>query len=285
LAKSGSAAEVDEYWRELVEGRNIVSYAKESGLSEENIHQALVDAVALKADGIDAQKAIRNAAIVRSIERVMPAADQAPTTAADIAKIVERGLHPWPPIIKLSEADGYYFESGSAVLKPDFRAKLTESIAGQILSIIMQYDVDVVEVVGHTDEQPVGSRPSNLDHDLVPVLKDSAGITSLVPADNAGLGLARAASVVSVLLQNPKLAGYKLIPLSGAQLVNVDETLALSGTPGDIRERRRIEIRLRKSDRQQVAISKSSPAPISAPKPRRRPNPLLPGAPANATVH
>ncbi len=160
---------------------------------------------------------------------------------------------------------------------------MTESIPEQILASIKEYGVDVVEVVGHTDEQPVGSRPSNLDHDLVSVLKDDAGITSLVPADNAGLGLARAASVVSVLLQSPKLAGYKLIPLSGAQLVNVDESLALSGTPGDIRERRRIEIRLRKSSAQQGAVAKSSPVPLPGPKPRRRsnPNPALPGAPAN----
>ena len=63
----------------------------------------------------------------------------------------------------------------------------------------------------------------------------------------AGLGLARAVAVVSVLRQSPLLAGYKLIPLSGAQLVNTDETLAISGSPGDIQQRRRIEIRLRKS--------------------------------------
>jgi hypothetical protein len=35
--------------------------------------------------------------------------------------------------------------------------------------------------------------------------------------------------------------------LSGAQLVNIDETLAVAGSPGDIQQRRRIEIRLRKS--------------------------------------
>ena len=68
-----------------------------------------------------------------------------------------------------------------------------------------------------------------------------------MPADNAGLGLARAVAVVSVLRQSPLLAGYKLIPLSGAQLVNTDETLAISGSPDDIQQRRRIEIRLRKS--------------------------------------
>jgi outer membrane protein OmpA-like peptidoglycan-associated protein len=274
LAKSGSAAEVDKYWRELVEAKNVVAAAKERGLSEQDIQQALV--------GTDT--AARNADIVRSIEKVMSAGGEPATTPGDIAKVVERGMHPWPPIIKLSEADGYYFETGSAQLRPDFRAKLADSISEQILAIIKQYDVDVVEVVGHTDEQPVGSRPSNLDRDLVSVLRDNASITSLVPADNAGLGLARAASVVSALLQSPQLAAYKLIPLSGAQLVNVDESLALSGTPGDIRERRRIEIRLRKSARQQGAVSKVAPTPLPVPRPRRRPspNPVPPSTPENA---
>jgi hypothetical protein len=58
----------------------------------------------------------------------------------------------------------------------------------------------------------------------------------LAPANDAGLGLARAVSVVSVSRQSELLADYKLIPLSGAQLVS-------AGTRSDIRERRRIEIR------------------------------------------
>jgi hypothetical protein len=53
--------------------------------------------------------------------------------------------------------------------------------------------------------------------------------------------------VVSVPLQSPLLSGYKMIPLSGAQLVNTDETLALDGSMQDVQQRRRIEIRLRKS--------------------------------------
>ena len=72
---------------------------------------------------------------------------------------------------------------------------------------------------------------SNLDRDLLSVLNNTAGVGSLTPADNAGLGLARAVAVVSVLRQSPLLAGYKLIPLSGAQLVNTDETLAISDRP------------------------------------------------------
>jgi hypothetical protein len=71
--------------------------------------------------------------------------------------------------------------------------------------------------------------------------------------------------VVSVLRQSPLLAGYKLIPLSGAQLVNVDETLAIAGSPGDIQQRRRIEIRLRKSAPSNDATASIPLAPIMMP--------------------
>jgi hypothetical protein len=96
-----------------------------------------------------------------------------------------------------------------------------------------------------------------------------------------------------VLLKSKTLAGYKLIPLSGAQLVNNDETLAISGTPGDIRERRRIEIRLRKSEHHESSLAAPS-FPIPSPKrqlarprvvppiaPRAAAPPVSPGGPAH----
>ena len=120
-----------------------------------------------------------------------------------------------------------------------------------------------------SDEQPLGGQASNLDRDLVPVLKGSANIATVPPSDNAGLGVARAVSVVSVLLQNSSLAKYKLLPLSGAQLINTGETLATSGVPANIRERRRIEIRLRKSTPHDVAITALPTTRITDAKPQR----------------
>jgi hypothetical protein len=87
--------------------------------------------------------------------------------------------------------------------------------------------------------------------------------------ESGPLGLARAVSVVRVLRQSPLLAGYKLIPLSGAQLVNTDETLAIQGTPGDVPQRRRIEIRLRKSVRREATASVVPAPAVVPPKPRR----------------
>jgi flagellar motor protein MotB len=97
----------------------------------------------------------------------------------------------------LSEANGHFFEKGRAELSPDFRRELMDSTPERIAKLIRQYDVDVIEVVGHTDEQPLVPRQSNLDHDLLSVLRSETNIANLVPADNAGLGLARAVSVVS----------------------------------------------------------------------------------------
>jgi hypothetical protein len=183
----------------------------------------------------------------------------------------------------LSEANGHFFKSGSAELSPEFRQELIDSWPEHIAARMKQYGVDVIEVVGHTDEQPLGARQSNLDHDLLSVLRSDANIANLIPADNAGLGLARAVSVVSVLRKSKTLAGYKLIPLSGAQVVNIDETLAIAGSPGDIRERRRIEIRLRKSEPHESSLAAPTP-PVLLPKPlRARPKVLPPGPSRSGT--
>jgi flagellar motor protein MotB len=244
--------EINQYWRELVDGRTAVKEIEQSGLSVKELREGLETAANLRANGIDVDKAIRDSRIVDAINKAMAAAGEKQVSTQAILDAIERGKgsvgHQWPPIITMSEAGGYYFKSGSAELSPSFRETLLNETPRKILDNIVKYGVDVIEVVGHTDERPIGLRPfsSNLDRDLTAVLKNDAGVARLVPADNAGLGLARAVSVVSVLRQSPLLAGYKLIPLSGAQLVNTDETLALDGSAGDIQERRRIEIRLRK---------------------------------------
>jgi outer membrane protein OmpA-like peptidoglycan-associated protein len=205
---------------------------------------------------------------------------QPSASTLDILAAIERGEkgagpagHQWPPIITLNDAAGYSFKSGSAELSLNLQEALTKTTPNEILNYIKKFDVDVIEVVGHTDEQPLGPRSSNLDRDLLSVLKSPSTIAALVPADNAGLGLARAVSVVSVLRQSPLLAPYKLIPLSGAQLVNTDETLAIQGVSRDDPQRRRIEIRLRKSSPRDVTAAIPSPAPSAVLLPKSRPAP------------
>ena len=261
---------IDKYWRELVDSRTVVAEI-EKKLSVKDLREGLATLSALRSNGIDVDKAIHDAEIVAAVQRAMGKPGETPAATQAILDAIARGTstagpagHQWPPIIRMSEADGYYFKSGSAELSPTFQETLVNKTPAEILDYIRKYDVDVIEVVGHTDERPIGLRQySNLDRDLLSVLKNDAGVVSLVPADNAGLGLARAVAVVSVLRQSALLAGYKLIPLSGAQLVNTDETLALAGSPGDVRERRRIEIRLRKSAPSETTASVPSAAPAA----------------------
>jgi flagellar motor protein MotB len=264
---------IDQYWRELVDSRTVVSEIEKSGVSVTQLREGIANAAALHASGIDADKAIRDSDLVAAIHRAMAKPGEPPVTTQAILDTIARGQtaagssgHQWPPIIRMSEADGYFFKSGSAELSPTFHDALMDQTPFEILKYIQKYDVDVIEVVGHTDERPIGNRQySNLDRDLLSVLKNTAGVGSLTPSDNAGLGLARAVAVVSVLRQSPLLAGYKLIPLSGAQLVNTDETLAIAGSRENVQQRRRIEIRLRKSAPNEAAAT-IGPASIMRPQ-------------------
>jgi flagellar motor protein MotB len=156
-----------------------------------------------------------------------------------------RGKHDWPPIITLSEADGCFFKTGSAEIDDCLRAKLRDTVP-LLVQRARDYDVDVIEVIGHTDEQPIVQRPSNLDFSLLSVVKGTGFVSTLIPADNAGLGIARAVAVVRALLNDPNMGPYRILPLSGGQLIGTDERLT-KGVQGDIKERRRIEIRLRRS--------------------------------------
>jgi flagellar motor protein MotB len=285
-----STASIDEFWRELVDDRSFVSDLEKRGMSRQAAKQKLLEPPKLKDTGIDPQQAKADAALLAKLARLLPS-EQASKLEAGLVDAVRKGVsatndgHRWPPIISLSEAQGYYFKSGSAELSEPFRDALLQKTPEEIIKNIKLYDVDVIEVVGHTDEQPVGLRSSNLDRDLSSVLTNAAPVASLQPADNAGLGLARAVSVVSVLRQVPTLGSYKIIPLSGAQLINTDETLAVNSQPLDIKQRRRIEIRLRKSAPQQASeFSLTQPnqapqPPAKAPRAKKAPTPAPVGQP------
>jgi hypothetical protein len=163
-------------------------------------------------------------------------------------RVEQRGGHDWPPIINLSEANGYFFAKGRAELTPNFEQGLRGVVIPRLRSLAQEFAVDTIEVIGHTDEQPILTRFSNLDAFLLDVLNREGLVTSLVPADNAGLGLARAVSVVRALRVDGRLHAYSILPLSGGQLINTNDKTT-EGGGGDAKERRRIEIRLRRSNR------------------------------------
>jgi hypothetical protein len=88
---------------------------------------------------------------------------------------------------------------------------------------------------------------SSLDDDLLPFLRGEAARPPHA-SDNAGLGMARAAAVARVLLGDERLRRYTILPLSAGQAIDVDGRLALGVKRSDERERRRIEIRMRRGD-------------------------------------
>jgi flagellar motor protein MotB len=187
--------------------------------------------------------------------RVRESAAQA--GAADPYRFAERAVTraaagkkgEWPPFFSLSEAGGYYFESGKATLRPDFEQKLRSTITPLLKRNIDDYGVDVVEVIGHTDEVPMVGQ-SNLDALLIPASASRTSIESLRSTDNSGLAMARAVAVVRLLRADPRLSGTTILPLSGAQMIVPTDKVADGSAAQSDQLRRRIEIRLRRSTEQ-----------------------------------
>lgn len=252
----------EEEWRELVVGREIVEALKKQGIDAEDLDE-LVKSVALLlqrsldvSDPVALQKkvdALLAAQASQDREQTLEAALEALTRRLaekedELWKVQQASKpHEWPPIISLSEASGYFFTSGSAELTEKFTADLSGSISTQIAENLKRYGVDIVEVIGHTDEQPLSRSGSNMDKLAIGVVSANTPIVDLVPADNAGLGLARAISVASVLRNNEALAGMTILPLSAAQLIMPGDKLT-TGQSGNVESRRRIEIRIRRRD-------------------------------------
>jgi outer membrane protein OmpA-like peptidoglycan-associated protein len=202
----------DETWRELVVAEEVGREVLESGVSVDDIRAAIEQAAKVRAEP--------------------------PSPAEDT----------WPPMIRL-DSDEFRFVRNSAELSEEFRQRLQTEVVDRLAAYLREFDADVIEVVGHTDEQVIAStRPSTLDDLAIEAMGGGVPITELVPADNAGLGLARAISVANALSDALGVPGVKIIPLSAAQLVKPGDIISDGLSPGDEADRRRIEIRVRRSD-------------------------------------
>jgi outer membrane protein OmpA-like peptidoglycan-associated protein len=262
-AKLVSQREIDDFWRKLVESNDAVTKMERQGVPLAALQEETDYAAKLRqliSEGIDPDKVARGVALATAIDALVAERKLGELTPQEIAALLDKGLaakpaevsdqkkgHTWPPIINLSEAGGYYFATGSAELTPNFATELRTVVVDRLLEIADSYDVDVIEVIGHTDEQAVNGRASNLDRALASVTAGTSGAGVLQWADNAGLGLARALSVVERLSADPRLRNFRILPLSAAQLIGIDGRITRWDSHGDVRERRRIEIRMRKS--------------------------------------
>ena len=115
-------AEIDRYWRELVDSRTAMAELEKAGVSAKELRERMADTEKLRSSGIDVDKALRDADIVGAINRAMKKPDQPPPSTLAILEAIEKATssgpgpigHQWPPIITLSEANGNFFRSGSA---------------------------------------------------------------------------------------------------------------------------------------------------------------------------
>ena len=155
----------------------------------------------------------------------------------------------WPPIISLPEAENYSFKIGSAELTENFKMQLDGDIIEEILKTLSEYDADLIEIIGHTDLQPMSrARVSNLDTAAIEYFQKNANI-ALRAKDNVGLGYARALSVTKHLRENPKLQDYTILPYSAAQMITPDGTLTKQDDNFTSSQLRRIEIRVRRQNK------------------------------------
>lgn len=242
-----SGATIDENWRRLVADAGLVNRLRQAGVDVEGLAEAATGGGVAPTGGVATAEAALAAERLARVAAERDAAQLKSELQRSEAAAAARTGRPTdlPPIITLREDRGFYFETGRAEPSTAFVSRIRGETTDRLLQLIADYDVDVIEVIGHTDERPMGRRGSNLDADLLAAVQGGA-VGELTAADNAGLGLARAAEVARLLKSDPRLSGVEVLPMSAGQLIGTDGRLTVGGG-GDERDRRRIEIRLRRS--------------------------------------
>jgi outer membrane protein OmpA-like peptidoglycan-associated protein len=135
-------------------------------------------------------------------------------SVASLSSKLLQALNDKPPVIDLTDRANFKFASGKAALTEDFKMAFNNSKDIQsIPEIVKMYQVDLIEIIGHTDAVPAPKGDSNLDSNLGRVLATSEDqlrekeISRLRYGSNADLGLMRAISVSSLLQSKLKIWG------------------------------------------------------------------------------
>lgn len=155
---------------------------------------------------------------------------------------LERARNEKPPLVPLTEKESFRFGTGSYMLSADFVKALNGRLP-EIKNTIRKYDIDVIEVVGHTDGQPSPGM-SNLDL-LMPEAGSNRTMGKYQAGSNTDLGLLRALAVANYLrtkLDPNGKHGLIIRPYSAGSLIANDGRFS----PADTRsraDRRRIEVR------------------------------------------
>lgn len=159
-----------------------------------------------------------------------------------------KALNEKPPLIRLTETDSSFrFPTGSYGLSQDFLDALDEKYATEIKPTIKAFDVNVVEVIGHTDGQTNPRGASNLDRRLQTVAPQG-GFTGFQAGSNADLGLLRAMAVgqyLQVRFEQDQLP-VRIRPYSASSLLDPQGNFNPAPAVSDS-TRRRIELRFTRS--------------------------------------
>ncbi|MCF2148095.1 flagellar motor protein [Desmonostoc muscorum LEGE 12446] len=166
------------------------------------------------------------------------------STKYTISQITNPGT---PPILLIKDENSR-FDPGSAVIPPTMLDYITNKLVPDIETTTKTYNINTVEIIGHTDEQPIGIINSNLDNTLEVAASQGGSVSTLKAGSNADLGLMRSLAVVKELLkiqQQNKMQGVQFRAYSAAQLILPSGEFA--PIPQQKRQsepnRRRIEIR------------------------------------------
>jgi flagellar motor protein MotB len=148
-----------------------------------------------------------------------------------------------PPIIVIRDADKYSFASGSAELSSSLEKFVKTELAPQIAVNAQKYNADVIEIIGHTDGQPIETTSSNLDVSLEKAKLGKIPLSQLKAGSNADLGLMRALAVAKELKATGNVTDkLNFRVYSAGQLILTDGSPAPENRKQDA-TRRRIEIR------------------------------------------
>ena len=149
-----------------------------------------------------------------------------------------------PPLIKLTEAQSFRFDTGSYKLSPEFKNRLNR-VTTNMVDDIIKYRIDTIEVIGHTDGQP-SPGISNLDIKLQKQFEDDGElIDGLLTGSNVDLGLLRALSVAAFLrkkLRQKDVVMPSILAYSASSLIDSSGKYK-PADPAPQSQRRRIEIR------------------------------------------
>lgn len=120
----------------------------------------------------------------------------------ELASLREKVPHDEPPNIVLTQDDKnkkFIFPSLQAFLPKDFENQFRLEKRKEVIAALnAESNVEVIEIIGHTDNLEVGGR-SNVDTNLESVYSGSKPIDILEFGSNCELGLARAIAVKTML--------------------------------------------------------------------------------------